>query len=189
MNPEDFETIYRDSRPGDPWEFATSSYEQRRYDLAVGCLDRVRYRRAFEPGCATGELTARLATRCDEVVALDPSPTALGSARTRVRDLPGVSLAVGAVPEDWPVSDRFDLVVLSELGYYFGRDELVGLVRRSLDALVAGGQLLAVHWRGHSEDHLLHGDEVHEIIETTVGLAPAVRLTDPRFLVGRWDLP
>ncbi len=71
----DFERMYR--QDPDPWSFATSEYEQRRYDLTVASLLRPRYRRAFEPGCAIGELTRRLATRCDHVVALEPSPTAL----------------------------------------------------------------------------------------------------------------
>ena len=60
-----FEDLYRVDP--DPWQFATSRYEQRRYDITVACLPRARYAAAFEPGCAIGELTRRLAGRCDRV--------------------------------------------------------------------------------------------------------------------------
>lgn len=185
VNPDDFEPRYADAPDGDPWAFATSAYEQRRYDLTVGCLDRLRYRRAFEPGCAVGELTVRLAARCDEVVALDPSPTAVARARRRVEDDPGVRLSVGAVPEAWPQGE-FDLIVLSEIGYYFDRDALETLVDRAAAALGPSGQLLATHWRGHSDDHVLHGDEVHEVLTSRLGPA-VVSLHDPGFVTGRWD--
>ncbi len=185
MNPDDFDAQYRDAPGEDPWSFATSSYEQRRYDLTVACLERPRFGRAFEPGCAVGELTRRLAERCDEVVAIDPSATALAQAERRCADLPHVHLSRGAVPEDWP-SGRFDLVVLSEIGYYFDPAGLTDLVARTLDALAPEGQVLATHWRGHSDDHVLHGDTVHEILDDALG-APDVRLEDPGFWCARWD--
>jgi hypothetical protein len=34
--------------------------------------------------------------------------------------------------------------------------------------LVPGGEFVAVHWRGQSEDHVLHGDAVHAIVEATL---------------------
>lgn len=188
VNPDDFDELYRSADDGDPWRFRNSAYERRRYQLSVGCLDRPRYRRAFEPGCAVGELTALLAARCDEVVALEPSPTALARARARLEAVAGVTLTLGAVPEAWP-DGTFDLVALSELGYYFDAEDLAALVRRSLDALDPGGQLLAVHWRGSSDDHLLHGDEVHDVLRATVGRTGDVVLLDPGFRVERWDLP
>lgn len=155
-----FEAQYQASR--DPWDFATSPYEQRRYDLTVTMLPPRRYRRGFEPGCSIGELTVRLAARCDAVVAMDCSPTAVARARARCRGLDHVTVSVGELPDAWP-SGTFDLVVLSELGYYFPRGPLADLVARSAAVLEPGGALLAVHWRGDSPDHILHGDEVHEL--------------------------
>jgi SAM-dependent methyltransferase len=188
VSPEDFEPRFLAAEDSDPWAFASSAYEQRRYDLAVGLLDRPRYRRVFEPGCAVGELTRRLADRADAVVGLEPSTTALAVARRRTAGVPGVTLTRGAVPEDWP-DGTFDLVVLSEIGYYFDRDELAALVRRAHRSAAPDGQLLAVHWRGDSEDHLLHGDVVHEVVASTLGAGPAVELVDPGFVAARWELP
>ena len=42
---------------------------------------------------------------------------------------------------------------------------------RAVASLEAGGDLVAVHWRGPSADHVLGGDEVHEIL----GADPALR--------------
>lgn len=166
-----FEALYQEAP--DPWQFATSPYEQRRYDVALAMLPARRYRRAFEPGSSIGELTARLAPRCDALLAMDCSPTAVRAARERCRDLPNVTVAVGELPGAWPAS-RFDLIVLSEIGYYFDRADLKSLAERAVASLRPGGTLLALHWRGESEDHVLRGDTVHAIVR---GVADAEGLT------------
>ena len=43
----------------------------------LAALPRPRFRRAFEPGCATGLLTEALARRCDQVVAWDVAEAAM----------------------------------------------------------------------------------------------------------------
>jgi|SoiMethySBSTD1v2_1073268.scaffolds.fasta_scaffold1270736_2 SAM-dependent methyltransferase len=180
----DFERMYR--HDPDPWSFATSEYEQRRYDLTVASLLRPRYQRAFEPGCAIGELTRRLATRCDQVVALEPSPTALAVARQRCADLANVSFVAGELPRDWPAA-TFDLVVLSELGYYFEVPELLQLRDVAVASLDRGGTLVAVHWRGHSSAHRLHGDEVHAHLAGAAGVRHAGSYTDDGFRLDLWQ--
>lgn len=183
---DSFEALYRETP--DPWQFATSPYEQRRYDVALAMLPARRYHRAFEPGCSIGELTARLAPRCDALLAMDCSPTAVRTARERCRDLPNVTVAVGELPGAWPAS-RFDLIVLSEIGYYFDRTDLAALAGRAVDALRPGGTLLALHWRGESEDHVLHGDMVHAIVRGVAdgaGLRRAARYVEDAFRADVW---
>jgi len=126
----------------------------------MAMLTAPRYGRAFEPGCSVGELTARLAFRVDALLAMDCSPTAVQMARSRCRGLDHVSIVVGELPGEWP-ADTFELIVLSEIGYYFDRAGLREILTRSAGALAPGGTLLALHWRGRSEDHVLPGDEVH----------------------------
>ncbi len=180
----DFETRYR--ADPDPWRFAEREYEQRRYEITVASLPRRRYRRAFEPGCATGELTRRLAQRCGGVVAWDGSPTVVGHARQRCSELTNVEWGVGAVPEDWPPGD-FDLVVLSEIGYYFDRPELTRFATLARDALESGGTLVGVHWLGSSEDHVLHGDDVHQVLLGLEGIAHGGAYRDDGFRLDWWD--
>ena len=156
-----FEDKYR--RSPDPWRFAASPYELRRYASTLEALAKPRYQRAFEPACSVGVLTARLAARCDEVRACDISPTAVRRARRRCARLPAVHIYCADAARH-PPPGRFDLIVFSELGYYFEPAPLERLLRALAAKLDRGGEFMAVHWLGHSRDHLLNGDEVHALL-------------------------
>jgi trans-aconitate methyltransferase len=158
---EFFESRYEAS--SDPWQFASSAYELARYQTTLESLSRGRYRRAFEPGCSVGVLTAQLAPRVRHLIACDLSDAAVARAKERCRDSPHVEIYQGDVAAG-PPRGTFDLMVFSELGYYFSVDQLRALVNRLADGLESGGEFLAVHWLGHSADHLLHGDAVHEVL-------------------------
>lgn len=151
-----FDALY--ARDPDPWGFTERWYEQRKYALTLAALPRPHYGHALEVGCSIGILTAALARRCDRLTALDPATAALEQARRRV---PGnVALRQGAVPDDWPAG-RYDLVVLSEVGYYLdvaALDRLLDLTERDLDP---GGTVLACHWRHPVADYPQTGDQVH----------------------------
>ena len=179
----DFEDRYR--RDSDPWQFATSSYEQRRYDVTIACLPAQHYERAFEPGCAIGELTARLSLRCDQIEASDGSPTVVAAARRRLAHLRNVTLAVASIPDDWP-EGSFDLIMLSEIGYYFDETELGIIAGRARQSLRSSGVLMAVHWLGSSPDHVLHGDDVHPVLEHGSGLDHTGRFRDAGFRLDWW---
>ncbi|HET9689955.1 MAG TPA: glucosyl-3-phosphoglycerate synthase [Acidimicrobiales bacterium] len=140
-----FDQLYR--ADPDPWQFATSGYEARKFDLTAACLPRPRYRSAFEPGCAFGELTARLAPRCDALLAADAAPTVVARAARRFAGSGTVSVERRSVPEEWPAG-HFDLVVLSEVAYYLTGPEHDELLERVVASLEPGGDLLAVHWTG-----------------------------------------
>jgi trans-aconitate methyltransferase len=169
----------------DPWRFASSAYEQRRYDLTVAVLPCRRFERAFEPACAIGELSRRLAQRADEVVAMDCSAAVIDEARRRT-SVPNVTYSIGSVPADWP-DGTFDLVVLSEVGYYFSADLCAALRDRAVGSLRPRGVLMAVHWLGHSTDHLLHGDEVHVIMQRGRGLRHGGGYRDDGFRLDWWE--
>jgi len=160
-----FEAKYRRSR--DPWNFTGSSYERGRYELTLRSLERNRYRRAFEPACSIGVLTAALAGRCDEVQAIDIAPSAVAAARALCTNFPGVTIGCADLAEQAPPGP-FDLIVFSELGYYFREAQLRRIAESLVATLAAGGELVAVHWLGDSEDHLLHGDQVHAILGDTL---------------------
>jgi SAM-dependent methyltransferase len=179
-----FEARYR--ADPDPWRFATSAYEQERYRRTLAALPRPRYRRAFEPGCSIGVLTERLALRCGELVALDGAAAAVEEARRRCARLPHVDVRRGEVPADWP-EGRFDLVVLSELGYYFTAPALAALRDQAVDALEPGGDLMAVHWRGVSADHLLGGDEVHGVLGASPALRPRSSHLEEAYRLDVWS--
>ncbi len=81
----------------------------------------------------------------------------------------------------------FDLVVLSEIGYYFEVPELVELRDRAVASLEPGGTLVAVHWRGHSDAHRLHGDVVHAHLADAAGVRPLGAYLDDGFRLDLWE--
>ena len=162
-----FEDKYQ--REGDPWNFAGSPYEQHRYDVIIAALEHRRYGRTFEPGCSVGVLTARLAAICGCVEAIDISPAAVQHARMRCKHLPDVEITCGALPHFLP-RGIYDLIVFSEIGYYLPEDELFNLGNILVQRLAPGGVLIAAHWLGASQDHLLSGGRVHQILHRLDGL-------------------
>ena len=153
-----FERVYADGP--DPWGFERRFYEQRKYALTVAALPRERYRRAFEPGCASGVLSESLVLRVDDLVAMELVPTIADRARHRLRAHTNVRVDTGALPERWP-DGTFDLVVASEVLYYLRTDGLERALGTLSERLETGGHLVAVHWR-LATDYPLTGDAVHE---------------------------
>lgn len=166
-----FERMY--DAATDPWGFQDRWYEARKRALTLAALPQARFRRAFEPGCSIGVLTRDLAGRCDELLATDVSAAAVASARARLADRPHVRVAQQAVPGDWPAG-RFDLIVLSEVGYYLDEAGLAELARLAAASLTPGGTLLACHWRHEVADYPTTGDHVHHVLRGAGGLVPAV---------------
>lgn len=164
---EHFDDLF--ANDADPWGCRTRWYEQRKRAVTLACLPRARYRRAYEPGCAAGELTFELAARCNEVVATDASTAAVKRARSRLAGLRNVSVDRAETPDDWP-SGEFDLVVVSELGYYLQERALAALVDRCTQTLARDGALVACHWRHPESDFLRSGDEVHDLIGRQYGM-------------------
>lgn len=151
-----FDELYRAN--SDPWGFRTRPYEVRKRQLTMAMLPDPAYRSVFEPGCSIGLLTAMLAERSERLLAMDISARALEIAET---GLPSqVELREGTLPGDWP-EEQFELVLLSEVGYYLGEDDC-----RRMAELAARStrDLMAVHWRHPVDDYPLSGDEVHSIL-------------------------
>ncbi|AGY60604.1 class I SAM-dependent DNA methyltransferase [Gloeobacter kilaueensis] len=182
LMPAYFEALYRES--ADPWNFETSAYEDEKYSSTLAVLPRSLYRRGFEIGCSIGVLTARLARRCEALLSIDVSQKALDRARQRCRTLPQVHFEWMRVPERFP-DGSFDLIILSEVGYYWSWSELRTAQQLMLAHLEPGGHLLLVHWTLFARDYPLTGDEVHDAF---VGLAQLKHLQGQRAEQYRLDL-
>jgi len=152
-----FDATYE--RHDDPWGFESRWYEQRKRAVTIASLPDERYTGALELGCSIGVLTAELATRCDELLAIDVSQAAVDRARGRVGDAARIERA--DLLDDFP-QGRFPLIVFSEVGYYFRPPELSRVLDSIERALAPGGTLVACHWRHPVADYPLRGDEVHE---------------------------
>lgn len=163
-----FEAAY--ARRDDPWRLATRWYEERKRALTLAVLPAARYGSALEIGCSVGVLTAALAPRCDRLLATDLVDAAVTTARTRVADQPHVRVVQHDARTGVPDGPH-DLVVLSEVGYYLARDELVALAGRVRDALADGGTVVACHWRHPVREHAQTGDDVHLVLDRVLGSA------------------
>ena len=179
-----FERLYGAS--ADPYGVRTRWYEFRKRATLLAALPHPRYARAYEPGCGAGELTAELAARCDALLASDFSPAALASARERTALLPNVRVASHALPDDWPSADGpFDLIVVSELGYFLDADAMRAVAAHCEASLGPDGVLVACNWRPDFDARVLSTGAVHETL-AAIGLARIVRHVEDDFLLEIW---
>src|SRR5579863_1123227 len=165
LKPEYFDALY--TADPDPWNFASSPYERAKYTLTLNAMPKPRYRSALEVGCSIGVLTRSLASRCDDVLAIDAARTPLIQARRRCADLPRVRFEQMFVPEQWP-KGTFELILLSEVVYYLGCEDVGRLAARVTRSLAPGGSVILVHWTG-STDYPLSGDEAVDLFIERVG--------------------
>ncbi|MBE7212736.1 MAG: methyltransferase domain-containing protein [Gluconacetobacter diazotrophicus] len=160
-----FDDVYR-ANP-DPWNFASSPYEAAKYAATLAALPRALYPSAFEAGCSIGVLTAQLAPRCGRLLSADISERALRAARERCAALDNVRFEQRTLPGGFP-DGPFDLIVVSEVGYYLAMPDLLKFRAAVISQLAPAGQLLLVHWTPEVHDYPLTGDEVHEtFLETS----------------------
>lgn len=146
----------------DPWGFDDRFYEHRKYDLTLAALCKPRYRSAFEPGCANGALTERLAARCDRLVAYDFVADAAERARQRMSEHDHVVVRSGRFPNEWP-DGPLDLVVWSEIAYYLTIDQLDDAIDTAASRLDADGELVVVNYTGDTNYPLIARDVADRI--------------------------
>ncbi|MBC7923585.1 MAG: methyltransferase domain-containing protein [Ferruginibacter sp.] len=159
LSPGYFERLYTENP--DPWGFETRAYEREKYATTLAALPRTTYHNALEIGCSIGVLTEQLAGRCGALRAVDVSETALQRARQRCARLPHVRLERRQLPGEFP-TEQYDLILVSEVGYYWSAADLVRARQAITDGLRPGGHLLLVHWTPYVADYPLTGDAVHE---------------------------
>jgi len=130
----------------DPWHFATSSYERRRFAIMLALVQSVPHARILEVGCAEGHFTQHL-LRLGEVTAIDLSPTALARARQRAPGATYLCLRLEDLPA---VEARYDVIVCGEVLYYVADlDATLTLLERRGRYLVASNcypSALRIDW-------------------------------------------
>jgi len=148
IGPNYFEDMFQQTH--DPWELETSPYEQAKFADSIAALSGRTYAQALEVGCAKGVLTSQLAEWCGALLAIDVSETALAAAQQRLTDAPHVEFERMAFPGDAP-DRQFDLVVLSEVAYYWNDPDLKRSASWLKSHMVPGGDILLVHFTGETD--------------------------------------
>ena len=178
-----FEALY--AADADPWKFETKPYEHQKYAATLQHLPRERYPRALELGCSIGVLTQQLATCCDNLLALDAAQPAVDAARERCAPLAKVEVRRATLPSEFP-DGTFDLIMMSEVGYYFALPDLALLQDKIMRALAPDSDLVLVHYLPNVPDYPLTGDEVHAAFEGLVGLRHLAGFRAERYRFDAW---
>lgn len=164
-----FNKMYEQNQ--DPWNFESCEYEKEKYRKTLAVIPGEQYNKGFEIGCANGLLTSMLAERCAYLLAVDASSIAVRNAKKRMRPFPNVSIMEMEIPKEFP-REKFDLMLLSEVGYFLTEEDLTIARDRMIDCLLTGAHLLLVHWTPPVSEFPLTGDEVHAMFLAMAGDRP-----------------
>lgn len=180
-----FDDLYAEC--DDPWRFRGRWYELRKRSLMLATLPQQRYDSAFELGCSNGELSVELARRCERLLCCDASPRAVALARERLAESAHVAFYAGQLPQAWP-EGRFDLIVISELGYYLDEQALAQMIQRCIDSLSPDGVLLACHWLHPIAGCPLDGAQVHRALQRNLPFDRIVHHAEEHFIMQAWSV-
>jgi SAM-dependent methyltransferase len=148
----------------DPWQFRTSAYERDKFQATLEAFSQPRYQSGLEVGCAIGVLSALIASRCEYLVAVDGSSAAIDEASRQ--QLLNVRFVKAFLPDEFP-DGTFDLIVLSEVLYYFSEQDLRTLAQKCLASLQPTAEMILCHWLGET-DYPLTGRQASELFAQAV---------------------
>ncbi|WP_060574539.1 MULTISPECIES: class I SAM-dependent methyltransferase [unclassified Pseudonocardia] len=148
------------SRP-DPYAIGVNPYEQQKYGTVMDTLSGRRFERVLEVGCGEGDLSVRLASHADALLGVDICDAAVERAAVRV---PSAEFARRTMPREMP-EGTFDLIVCTDVLYYWEPVTLRVGTTALLDRLRPGGTLLAYHYRGDF-GQAGTADRVHDALRT-----------------------
>jgi len=181
---ERFKRLYQDS--SDPWGYRTSGYEHAKYAATLAALPKPAHGLCLEVGCSIGVFTGLLAARCQHVVAIDFSLSALELARRHLQGVGNVDLLRASFPEEAPPGS-WDVIVCSEVLYYLqppALDEAIGWLKTQLSY---GASALAVSWRGVGRDEPATGDQVHDRLARELAGWHALDARQDEYRLDRFD--
>lgn len=160
-----FEQFY--AQP-DPWGLAGSANEDTKYALTLELCGEGPFERALEIGCGEGLFTTQLAPRCESLLAVDISSRAVERARERCADFPQVACEARTLPAAYP-EGLFDLVVASDVLYFWVPDDLDTAARCIEASLGVGGRFVSLHY-ALPVNAVGDGDAVHDWLEGALSL-------------------
>ena len=180
MTAEDFEARYR--ADPDPWGYLASEYERAKYAATLAACGPGPFTCALELGGSIGVFSAMLAPRCERLVTVDVSPTAVARARSLLAEHTAAEAIVGSIPAAVPAA-AFDLVVASEILYYLQAEQLAATVARLREQLQPRGRLVAVHWRRPGNERPFTAAEIHDHLRGTSWLKPVEQADTDDYLL------
>jgi SAM-dependent methyltransferase len=162
------------------WRIGEGFYEHRKRQILVDCLPEPRYASCFEPACGNGDLSVLLASRCDRLLACDIALPPVDRAAARLAGFSGVAVRRLAVPADWP-DGKFDLIVLSEFGYYLSWPDWQAVVARTANSLTGRWTVIACHWLPDFAERQIGTEALHTELAARLPGRQVLQLRDEDF--------
>lgn len=156
----------------DPFGFDSSANEAAKFERTIEVCGPGPLGRVLELGASVGTFTELIARRCDHLLAIDISETAVRRARVRLAGFDNVTCETRVLPADLP-SGPFDLIIASDVLYYWPMEDLLDTLPRLVAALAPGGALVAVHYVPPM-GAILSGGEVHDALDESLPLRRTV---------------
>lgn len=148
----------------DPYHFNDSPYETEKYAHMMRLLNGRTYGSALEIGAAEGAFTQLLAPSCSSYLAIEVAEAAVARAKDRLAGYANVTFVHAALPNQMP-DGKFDLIIASDVLYYFPKDVLLDLTCRFEEALEPGGLLFAQHYLGNFGQTIV-GHKTHDLMKS-----------------------
>lgn len=170
-------------RNPDPYNVSASNYEREKMERVISALGfEKRFGSALEIGCGEGNMTVRLAPIADNILATDISDMAVRRTRQKASAFPNVQAQRLDLLADEPPG-QFDLVVASEVLYYFEKHQLPDVLERIGACVKKGGHVALIHARALADDE--QGVELKKFGARTIH---EMFIADPRYSVIHDDI-
>lgn len=166
IDPDGFEAKYREDP--DPWDTWTSPFEAYKRRILLAACGPGRRGRVLELACGSGATTAALAKRALRLDAVDSSHSALATASQRCVKYENINFIRACLPAGMP-RGPYDLIVVSELGYYMSPRKLDLLVDALGRALASNARLVMLHHHIPFKDAAQPPADIHERVRHRLG--------------------
>lgn len=151
----------------DPNSWNLGPCERAKHEQTLALLPRARYASALEVGASNGALGRLLAPRCDRYLGIEANRRAIDIARRDV--LPSMAFRFCVVPDRFP-NGPFDLILLSDVLSFLGREDLERLARQAAVASPLG-DIVCVNYLGPTGREL-GGAQAARIFSAALGARP-----------------
>jgi predicted TPR repeat methyltransferase len=164
-----FEARYRGGTDSQALE--DGAYELNRYRAIISSLRMAAYGNVYEPGCSIGLMTQQLGSMAKRVIACDFAPSAIEQVKLRCADQTNVEVICADIRTFVP-NAPLDLIIFSDIGYYFSENELPRIAAQLACYLVTDGEFMAAHRFAEQPHHVLDANRVHETLAAHLPLCP-----------------
>ena len=129
-----FEKLFKIKK--DPWNFSTSKYEKKRFNIILEFVNMIKPQSILELGCAEGHLTGSLFLICPDITAVEISETAIQRAAQMVCGPKFISGDLTKIK----FAKNYSMIVAAEVLYYLKEEDINKFIKNcQTDYLLVSG--------------------------------------------------